>query len=166
MEGRYVFSGMLYGFDFRYVPSDRTRQVAEEFNLQPPAQIPWGDPALRVVSTRRRSDGAMVARLRYEMAEFQRARYEAWRSNILEPIAGRGSGDLLDGYEGKIQAIESALKEAIRDYARGITFNKPRLLTGRLLLREPPRVYADSGEYLATVKAFLSLEEIVQYAAY
>lgn len=166
MEGRYVFSGMLYGYDFRYVPSDRTRQVAEEFDLEPVAQIPWGDERLRVLSTRRRSDGAMVARLRYTMAPFQRARYEAWRSNLLEPSTGAGEGPLMEGMEGKFAAIEAAVKEGIREYARDKTFNKPRLITGTVLLEEPPSIGVRSGRYVAKVELFLIIDELVHYTAY
>lgn len=166
MEGRYVFSGMLYGYDFRYVPSDRTRQVAEEFELTPVARIPWGDPRLRVVSTRRREDGALAVRLRYDMADFQRARYDAWRSNNLTPATGVGRADLLNGFEGKLRAIEEGAKEAIRDHMRGKTFNKPHVITGRLLLEGPPRVGVASGEYVAVVETFLIIDEVVHYTAY
>ena len=166
MEGRYVFSGMLYGFDFRYVPSDRTRQVEEEFSLEPVAQIPWGDPSLRVVSTRRRGDGAFVARLRYDMAPFQRSRYEAWRSNVVDPAAGEGRGELLSGLDGKMSAIEEAVKSAIRFRARQRTYNKPRLVKGRVLLEEPPRVFVKSGTYVAQVEIFLILDEMQHYTAY
>lgn len=166
MEGRYVFSGMLYGYDFRYVPSDRTRQVAEEFALTPVAQIPWGDPRLRVISTRRRSDDAFVVRLRYDMAPFQRARYEAWRSNTLTPASGLGRADLMEGLQGKIDAIEAAIKEAIRDHMRGRTFNKPRVITGRVLLEKPPRVGVASGEYVARADTFLVIDAVEHYSAY
>ena len=166
MEGRYVFSGMLYGYDFRYVPSDRTRQVEEEFNLQPVAQIPWGDERLRVTSTRRRSDGAFVARMQYDMAPFQRARYEAWRSNVLTPASGAGTADLLRGFDGKISSIEEAVKQAIRNHMRGKTFNKPRVISGRILLQEPPQIGVASGEYVARVETFLIIDEVVHYTAY
>lgn len=166
MEGRYVFSGMLYGYDFRYVPSDRTRQVAEEFELLPVARIPWGDPRLRVVSTRRRSDGAFTVRLRYDMAEFQRARYRAWRSNNLTPASGVGRADLMEGFEGKIGAIEEGVKEAIRGYMRGKTFNKPHVITGRVLLEKPPRVGVASGEYVAAVDTFLMIDRVRHYTTY
>ncbi|MFP4408452.1 MAG: hypothetical protein ACLFPW_08030 [Spirochaetaceae bacterium] len=166
MEGRHVFSGMLYGYDFRYVPSDRTRQVEEEFSLQPVARIPWGDQRLRVISTRRRPDDAFVARLRYDMAPFQRARYEAWRSNTLTPASGAGTADLLRGFDGKISSIEEAVKQAIRNHVRGKTFNKPRVITGRVLLREPPRIGVASGEYVARVETFLIIDEVVHYTAY
>ena len=165
-EGRYVFSGMLYGYDFRYVPSDRTRQVEEEFTLEPVAEIPWGDPQLRVVGTRRRSDGAFVARMRYDMAPFQNRRYEAWRRNTRISAAGKGAAPLLEGLDGKIRAIEEGVKQAVRGYMRTKTFNKPRLITGRVLLEEPPRVFVSSGEYVATVELFLLLEDVEHYAAY
>lgn len=166
MEGRYVFSGMLYGYDFRYVPSDRTRAVEEEFTLLPVAQIPWGDRALRVVSTRRRGDGAVVARLRYDLEEFQVARYSAWRRSTADSSVGRGEAPLLSGYDGKIAAIEAAVREAIRSHMRDETFNKPRIITGRALLEAPPRVFVVSGSYLAEVELFLLIDEVIHYTAY
>ncbi|MFW6328849.1 MAG: hypothetical protein ACOC28_02035 [Alkalispirochaetaceae bacterium] len=166
MEGRYVFSGMLYGYDFRYVPSDRTREVEQEFTLLPVARIPWGDPALRVVSTRRRRDGAFAARLRYDLAEFQQVRYQAWRRSTVETSSGRGEGELLDGFDGKIAAVEEAVREAVRSHMRDETFNKPRIITGRALLEEPPRVYVVSGCYVAEVNLMLLIDEVVHYTTY
>jgi hypothetical protein len=43
-EATLVLSGMIYGFRFRYVPSYRAREIAEEFELEPYATIVRGHP--------------------------------------------------------------------------------------------------------------------------
>ena len=48
--GRVLVSGMIYGWTFTYIPSDKARQVSETFTLMPVAQVAWGNPRLRVTA--------------------------------------------------------------------------------------------------------------------
>ena len=161
-EARYVFSGMLYGFSFRYVPLDIRREVEEEFDLEPLFEIVWGDPRLSVAESRRES-GRRYALVRYWISEEQRSWVRFWASNVHATAAAFGSGDFFDGRIGKFDAIEEAVLESVRAYVRPRELNKPKEISGRLVFAEAPYVIIDGGEYRAKVEVKLDIREVVPY---
>ncbi len=164
-EALYVFSGMIYGFRFVYVPPDETRRVKEEFLLEPVYQLAWGDPGLQVRQSRKEED-ILIARVRYNLEEYQVDRIEGWKSNVFPTSSGRGSASILMGYKEKVTAIQKAVKEAIREYARQKVYNKPRRITGEVLLMEIPRIIIDAGSYHAFVKVKLKKVTFLPYSGY
>ena len=79
-EGRVLFSGMIYGWTFTYIPGDKARQVQESFVLTPVAEIPWGSPRLAVRETEV-ADAKLWARMSYALNEDESRRRAAWESN-------------------------------------------------------------------------------------
>lgn len=164
-EARYVFSGMIYGFSFRYTPSDMSRRVDEIFELEAIHSIPWGDRSLRVL-------GGTVdreyykAEVLYELRDFQRQRLDYWDSNTFPSASGTGIGDLFIGREGKYEAIREGVKEAVRNYLRPRVFNKPREITGEAVLAEVPYIVIDAGGYHAKVRIKLEVREVQPYPVY
>ena len=63
-EARFVFSGMIYGFSFRYTPGDRKRDIEDLFELIPVAEISWGDSRVSVLETREENN-TVYAKLVY-----------------------------------------------------------------------------------------------------
>ncbi|MFQ3620732.1 MAG: hypothetical protein SNJ78_07285, partial [Spirochaetales bacterium] len=162
-EARYVFSGMVYGFVFSYTPSDKARRVEEEFLLEPYHWIQRGDPNFQVFQVRRENQRVFV-RVRYTLRDFQESWYRGMRSNVLPSVAGMGEGPFYLSTEGRMQAIKEAIKNAIREYARGIMYNKPRTLKGILVLDAAPVMGMDSGMYRARIsRAYIRLEEVRHY---
>lgn len=161
-EARYVFSGMIYGFQFVYTPSDRQRRVEEVFELSHVAQIPWGAEGLRVVSTRR-DKYRTYGRFYYTPSRSQQARLEAWSSVALPRSAAEAHTSIAGGREAKYGAIESAVREAIRGYLRTRIHNKPREIRGSITFVEPPKVRLDAGAYVARVKIALRVNDVREY---
>lgn len=164
-EARFVFSGMIYGYSFRYVPSDKQRQIEEVFTLEPDAEIPWGSAALTV----RQSysyEGKLYAVIDYRLAEHEQYRVEAWERNTAVPLSGRGEGVYFTGPEEKITAHTNAVKSAIREYLRTLTYNKPREVRGTFVFAESPRVFAESGKYVSSVQIRLILDSLEPYSGY
>ena len=164
-EARYVFSGMVYGFDFSYTPSDLGRKVEEEFSLKLRDEIVLGDPHLSVHQTR--TEGSrLFARLRYGLRDFQEDRYRALRSNVMAAHAGAGEASFFKGPKEKISAIEQAVKNAVREYARTRIPNKPKRISGTLVLSAAPRIVIVSGTYRATCVVKLRIDETVPYKVF
>lgn len=161
-EARYVFSGMIYGFSFLYTPSDRQRQVAEMFSINPVARIPWGAAGLRVVSTRR-DEYRTYGRFYYSPSPSQQARLDAWSSVALPRSTAEARTSIVGGREAKYDAIESAVQEAIRAYLRTRIYNKPREIRGSITFVEPPKVRLDAGAYVARVKVALRVDDVREY---
>ncbi len=161
-EARYVFSGMIYGFDFLYTPSDNMRKVDEIFTFTPVAQIPWGDPALTIAETW--LDGNLLhAKVRYFPTEHQRRWLGMMQSNIYHNATGRGSASMFSSAGGKYDAVAEAVKEAIRAHLRPRIFNKPKEVRGSVVLIGAPYVVIDFGEYVARVDVRIDVDEIIPY---
>jgi hypothetical protein len=161
-EARWVLGGMIYGFRFRYIPSDRARRVGEEFDLEPIAEVPWGDPHLSVLYTQRRGERAW-AKVAYALESFQEARRMSWSTNSIPASTGRGERSILEGSEGKLGSIEEAVKSAIRARARTEIPNKPREIQGDVLIWEAPRTTINAGNYVTTVEIKLLTAEVTPY---
>ena len=164
-EARYVFSGMIYGFSFAYTPSDTLRSVEEQFTIEPIAQIPWGDPGLTVMDTREAEDRVFV-RIRYFLNEYQDPWISMWQSNTLPTNSAFGEAPLYRGPENRIEAINQGVKQAVRNYLRQRVYNKPKSITGEVVLQAPPRIVIKAGAYRATVDVKMKFEEVRPYSSF
>jgi len=164
-EARYVYSGMIYGFDFVYTPYDATRGVAELFSFEAVAQIPWGDPALTISETW--VDGNLLrAHVRYTPQEHQLRWIRMMQSNIYHTAAAWGSAGMFTGVQGKYDAVAEAVKEALRAHLRPRILNKPKEVVGKVVLTDVPYIMIDAGEYRAKVSVRIDVDEIIPYRMY
>ena len=108
----------------------------------------------------------LIARVRHNLEEYQIDRIEGWKSNVFPVSSGRGSASIMKGYQEKVTAIQKAIKEAVREYARQKVYNKPRRVTGEVLLLEIPRIIIDAGSYNAFVKVKLKKVDLLPYSGY
>jgi len=157
-----ILSGMLYGYDFYYVPYDKSRHIAEEFKLTPLARIQWGDPNLKIAATERRGNRVYV-KLNYYLESFQEARRESWSSNTFPIVSGSGRGNFFAGTTAKSESLHQAIKEAIRNHLRPRVFNKPREISGQLLIWKEPYIIIREGSYLTRVTIKLRVGGITPY---
>lgn len=164
-EARYVFSGMVYGFTYSYTPLDRSRGIEEEFELGSAAEIQAGDPNLTVYQTRREGSRIYV-RLRYELRDFQESWYQGMRSNILRASSGYGEASYYGGYREKVTAITNSLKNSVREHARTRIDNKPKKITGIVVLDGAPRIGMQSGVYQAVCAVKLVMDDVVPYRVF
>jgi hypothetical protein len=166
-EARLILSAMIYGFHFRYTPADRLRQIEEEFTLIPVAEIPWGDPNMRVTDAYV-EDSLLFLKIQYRLQEFQFARRRAWASNSVQAGSGVGSHSVFTSPspEGKRQAFEEAMKNAVREALTPVHFNKPREVTGEILLWSEPQTIIQSGAYTTRVDVKLRIKEIRPYSLF
>ncbi len=165
-ESIFVFSGMLYGFEFRYTPSNRARKIEEIFILTPICRIPFGDPKLQVVQTWKENE-CLYARIRYRADSKQSLYLKAWKSNIIPVSSGLGMESILsDDIEGKATAVKNGIKAAIREYLKKMNSNKPKEIRGSVQLSDPPYIIIDQGMYKAKVKIKLKIYEINKHRIY
>ena len=156
-EARWVFAGMIFGFDLLYHPPDPGRQVEELFELQPLGEVPWGDPSLKVlnawpVENRFRAD------LEYRLSDYQRRLRLIWESAVLPSAGGQGSYTLFEGMEGRRKALERGVLQAVRSHFQARTRNRPRAIRGRVVLAEVPYVLIREGQYVSRVRIRMDLE--------
>lgn len=164
-EARVIFSGMIYGFDFEYRPSDVARKAAEKFVITPVAMVPWGDTGLEYRESRI-AEGSIYLRVRYFPKEIEKARLEAWSSATMQDAAGTGFASYFEGTPARVKSIMESCKDAIRTCARGFTHNKPSLVQGKLVLSAVPRIVVISGQFRTDVRVRIDMQEIDGYLNY
>ena len=166
-EAREILSGMIYGFRFSYTPGDETRQINEEFTVNPVAEILWGDPNMRITDAYIR-DTLLFVKVYYDLEDFQFARRRAWASNSVDSSSGVGeySVFIAPSPEGKRQALQEALKNAVRNALRPVYFNKPREVTGEILIWREPHTIIQSGTYTTQLNVKLRVKEIRSYSLF
>lgn len=164
-EARFVLSGMIYGYRYEYVPSDRERQIQEAFSLTQRAEIQRGDPRLEAIDGYS-EDKRVYTQFLYRLAPFQRDWLTSWQSSAVSRVQASGSVPWWDGHESKLSAIEEAVKAAIRRHLQSVVRNKPRRSRGSVLLSEAPRIFVDAGRYRAEVTIRIRVDEIEGYELY
>lgn len=164
-EAQYIFSAIIYGFEFEYIPQDSSRNIAEEFSIKPIHTLPWGDSGLKV-SAGKYENGRYVAELRYDVSEQQLPWVVSWDTNILPDVSAAGTGSLYAGFDGKKEAIENSVKESLREYLRPRIYDKPRKISGKARLAGIPYITIDEGEYRSASRVTLRIEDILQYRSY
>ena len=161
-EARVLFSAMVYGYTFDYVPADSARRVAEVFHLTPVAQISWGARSIEVIETTPQEQ-RLYARLAFALTPAEARRRSAWDSSDSATSMGSGEASLFDGYTAKVTALDNALKDAIRNYLNKRVLNKPREILGELILWDDPQTIEKAGTYITTAGVRLRISDIVPY---
>ena len=158
----FLLNGMVYGWEFDYTPSDRLRGVPEYFEAK---DI--------------RSFEAESKKIFYEQPWFDQSKVHCWANferdegmvqswnqwaDVKNPrIMGIGGGKVSKGFEGIQEAAQNALKDAVRNYYRKILKNKPKQITGRVLINKIPAILINSGEYQLQLDFFLETGIIKEY---
>ena len=157
----FLISGMVYGWEFVYVPYDKSRGIEEYFEVKeinPAGKITYSSPWI--------DDTYLRCWCEYTRTKAEVQNYKAWASITHPVIRGRGYGSVRDGFEGIKDAAADSLKSAVREYYRGITKNKPREITGSVLIKNEPILGIDSGRYAINLDFFLECDTIKKYGIY
>lgn len=161
-EARWVYSGMIFGFSFSYVPYDKTRGVEEFFSLEPISELKWGDPYLSVMQTWV-EDKVFYAMISYSVPERFLHWYEHWQSSNLEIASGIGTYPAFEGYSARKKAVIEAVKQAVREHERKRIFNKPRSINGIVALRYVPQIRFYGDRYRASVDVVVEVKSVKEY---
>jgi len=161
-QGRVLFSAMIYGWTFSYIPGDLARKVKESFVLTPVAQIPGGSPRL-VVRETETEDAKLWARMSYTLDDDEVQRRLAWDSNTAALSSGSGQAKLTDGAAARMTSLQDAVRDAIRRSLDSRYLNKPRQVDGEVVLWDDPVIRVSSGAYSTRAKVKLLVRELVPY---
>lgn len=161
----FLLGGMVYGWEFVYTPSDKARGVEEYFELK---EInPGYDIASHVqYSSPWIEDNKFNCWVDYSRDEIQIRNYYLWSSIRNPVIQGRGYGLLEDGFDGIRKATEEAVKNAVREHYRSKIKNKPKEITGSVLMRKTPMLGVSQGRYVINLDFFLEYGRIKEYSQF
>ena len=161
----FFMGGMISGWNFDYVPSDKVRNVEEFFEFEEQQPL---NRAVNPVSYKRPlvEDGKLLCWAYCDRTPAQQLAYRRWSSVTHPRIRGKGTAPVEDGFAGVQAASAGAIKNAVREYWRIYLKNKPKEITGTVLLIGVPRVYIYEGQYVADLEFFLETDTIVKYSYY
>ena len=158
----YLLSGMLEGFEFEYTPYDKKRNVKEywEFNLK--NEFDFENNTIEYKNPKALNDRLMCW-VYCNRTPMQKTEFEIWNSIVYPKIKGKGKGPVEKGFEGIQIACSEATKNAVREYWRKQVKNKPKEISGFLLLLGNPRVYISEGQYMVDLDFFIQTDRIFMY---
>ena len=99
-------------------------------------------------------------------AKFVLLTWNLWASIQNPVIHGYGYGNVSDGFDGIVDAAKDALKNAVREHYRAKIKNKPKEITGSVLIRKEPLIGIDEGRYTIKLDFFLEYDTIINYNVY
>lgn len=164
-EAAWVYGGMIWGFEFRYAPYDKTRAIPESFEIEPIGSLRPDALSLAAGARPRsldelrtfveyRPEGALVAL----MSDYAR---DPWKGS-----QGIGKADMILGVKGRRAAYQDGLRAAVRSLLQGLEPNKPRLARGRVVFDRPPSLTIQGGFYTAQLRARVMVLELLPYKVY
>jgi len=165
----FLIEGLVYGWNFTYVPSDKTRGVEEYFEVEPVQKLTDGqknDGGTIEYSSVWIENNRFNCWVDFTRTDHQVQTYNLWASIQNPTIQGRGYGDLTKGFEGIKEAAVDSVKNAVRSYYRNLIKNKPKQITGAVLLRKTPLLGIDSGRYVINLDFFLECGTIEEYTQF
>ncbi|MBP5401620.1 MAG: hypothetical protein J6Y36_00520 [Treponema sp.] len=160
-----LLTGMTYGYRFTYTPSDKLRNVDEYFECVPVKNLDEEKKNIEYEKTYWRED-KIFCWVNFERTEQMIRIYKRYSSIKTAKVTGTGKGKLSKGYEGLEEATRNAVKNGIREYYRKIIKNKPKEITGTILIRQVPAVLINSGYYVVELDFFLETGKIKEYSQF
>ncbi|MBP5465705.1 MAG: hypothetical protein J6Y13_11105 [Treponema sp.] len=158
----FFLAGMLSGWTFDYTPYDKSRGVDEFFEFGEITPFDWSMNSITYKDPLP-EDNKLLVWAYCDRTELQQLSYRRWSSINLPKVRGRGRASVEKGFEGIQEAVGNAIKDAVREYWRIYSKNKPKEITGRVLLIGVPRVYILEGQYVTDLEFFLETDRIVKY---
>ena len=162
----FLIEGMVYGWKFTYTPSDLARGVEEFFAFEPIWTLSQEDAARIQYTQPWHENNKINCWVDFELSETMLFLKQQWKAIEYRRIKGRGYAPLVNGFDGIKAAAEESLKSAVREYARGILKNKPRELTGNVLIVNSPLIGLNAGRYQVELEFFLEITATVPYRVF
>lgn len=160
-----VMEGMVYGWKFSYTPFDKRRQVEEEFELIPLQTIPSNDSRLSVTELRPQYP-YLYCWAEYRVSGAAALHRTEWiRINYIT-AKGSGSAERKMEIDGVRQAYREAALAAVRGYLRKNIKNKPKSVSGEMLIKDNPRLYVSGGKFTAQLTVYLYIKEVIPYEVF
>lgn len=159
----FLMNALVYGWKFKYTPSDKLRGVDEIFEVEEINKINEARDG-KILYTKPWIENNKL----YCWVEFERTpqmvwNFRQWTSIVTDKIQGKGKAKVSLGFDGIKNAADDALKNAVREHFRKIIKNKPKQITGKVIVSKEPRIGVISGKYVIDLDFFLETDKIVMY---
>lgn len=159
-----LFSGVINGYQFEYTPSDKISNTQEYWNLTLLHKLDTSDENIVLVN-QEIYEGVLSVIYRYNLTDYQVSWLKSWE--VSDIVSSKGEGvvysDSFITSTTKIQALEEAIKVAIRNQLIQTIPNKPLRVKGIVRIVNQP-FFIRSGEYYtAKVKVAIQVKDIEEH---
>ena len=161
----FLLTGMSYGWEFSYTPSDTRRGVKEVFEIKALKELRIKKEKITIKEVRVKYP-YVYCWAEYSLSSDEVALHQSWQSLKYKTVKGIGEGLRKNETEGVKTAYTNAIKKAIREYARKIEKNKPKEIIGEILIKSSPRLFCASGLFNAEIELYVNIKEVVPYTAF
>lgn len=162
----FIVEGMVYGWKYEYTPYDKARSVDEYFDFQSVKQFSE-DEIKSIKYLKPWIEGARFwCWIEYARTDAQIQFLKSWQNVATPEIKGSGCAAIVKGFDGIKEACSDAVKNAVREYWRERIKNKPKEISGRILLSKPPIIGIDAGRYVVTLDFFMETNRILEYKTF
>jgi hypothetical protein len=161
-EAAWVYGGMIWGFEFRYSPYDKTRAIAERFEIEPIGALK-ADALSFAAGARRGASDELRSFVEYSPGADLATLMGSYARDPWKGCQGIGKADMNLGLKGRRAAYEDGLRAAVRSLLQGLEPNKPRLVRGRVVFDRPPAMAIQGGYYTAQTRARVMVVEVLPY---
>ena len=162
--GNFVINAMVYGWSFSITPKDNTRGVKEYVEFTPQKETNVGDFDIKWSNTVFEED-KITCWLEFERTPLMMHSKSWWNTVSCPRIHGSGESVYTGKFDSVKAAFFDAAKNAVLEYVKKTEKNKPKEITGSLLLKtDTPGLRIDSGKYIADLDFFLHVDKIVRYS--
>lgn len=161
----FLINGMVYGWNFVYTPSDKLRAIDEYFEISPINQI---DTKTNPITYK---NPWIQENLIHIWAEYERTKnqiqcFKYWETTTTQKTQGTGTASVKLGFEGITEAIKNAIRDGIRNFYRPIIKNKPKEISGRIIISKEPKIGITQGQYSVKLDFFLETDRIIKHTIF
>ena len=155
----WIFSGMIYGWEFEYTIEDPVQGIDRIFLLKPRALINPKDKDLNVYQNYLVGSREFI-KAELKLDDYEKRNREAALSMVYAPSSAIGVWSYFDGSEAKLKAYEDGIREAILVSLKKSLGTRPRKAEGIVYLMECPLSGVIDGQFRSTVKIRFGLESL------
>ncbi|MGP1521628.1 MAG: hypothetical protein ACTTIZ_09035 [Treponema sp.] len=161
----FLLTGMSYGWEFSYTPSDARREVKEVFEIKALNELKIKKEEIDIKEVRVKYP-YIYCWAEYSLSSDEIALHQSWQNLKYKTVKGIGEGLRKNETEGIKTAYTNAIKKAIREYARKTEKNKPKEIIGEVLIKNSPRLFCSSGLFKAEIELYINIKEVIPYTAF
>lgn len=161
----FLINGMVYGWNFTYTPSDKLRGVKEFFEIEPINEINTDENPI-IYENPWIQDNLINIWAKYNRTTNEIFSYKAWNAINIKKTQGTGNASIKLGFSGISEATKNAVRDGIRNFYRPIIKNKPKEISGKLIIRKEPKIGITQGQYSVKLDFFLETDRIIKYTMF
>lgn len=160
------FSAMIYGLNFTFVPNSILYQVERDFKLKLRGNIDTDKLVLEESHWDEELVDPSQMPIEYLATYYSKpheiARREFWNQSRFFNCTSTHYVDFTTEKD-PLKAIEAAIQKGIIDIFSAKLINKPRMICGKVILAQTPRIYFRANRLYASVNFLVEEENVNSY---